>query len=324
MAEAIANKKLRVLVAGATGHLGRQVVQELKEQGMWVRALTRQRRTANELGADDVACCDIESGEGLATAFAGRIDVVFSCLGNSIKAEPTSDKASFWNVDYRLNKFLIERANYCGTRRFVYTSVFSTPDYRDTDYIKAHEATADYVRESGMEFGIMRPTSLFSSLVPYLDMAKRGKIVLIGDGETLINPIHDRDLARVCIEAITSDNQAQDIAAGGPDRMTRRELGEKAFAAVGQEPCFQHIPADVAKFMGFGPLVGLADKRLGELLDFYAKVNGANSVAPPIGKRTLSDFFAETVASGESFPARERMAWGGQNWTLGSAPARKR
>ncbi|MDX1931434.1 MAG: NAD(P)H-binding protein [Capsulimonadales bacterium] len=321
---AINEPNLRVLVAGATGNLGRLVVRELKERNIRVRAMTRHRRDAAELRADDIVACDLETGEGMATAFAGRIDVVFSALGSSLRFRPDGVGTSFHDIDYRLNRALCERASANGVRRFVYVSAFSAPGYADTSYIRAHQAVADCLRDSGMEYGVLRPTPFFSSFLPLLDQARRGRLPLFGYGETFTNPIDDRDLAALAADTIVSSESAQDIAAGGPDMMTRKELGEAIFAAVGKPAKFWRIDENLVRSLPIAPLIGLADRRLGELADYYAKVNLSNSVAPPVGTRRLVDFLAAAVANTDPAPAVERKTWGGQSWSMRFAPLRKR
>jgi uncharacterized protein YbjT (DUF2867 family) len=314
----------RILVAGATGNIGRRVVQELREHGHWVRVLTRHQRDGEKLGGNDVVSADIETGERLAVAFSGEIDAVFSALGNSTVRRPTADKSSFWDIDFRLNKQLVQRARSTGVRRFVYVSAFSGPGYANTAYIKAHEATADCVRESGLEYGIVRPTSVFSTLMPEIEQARRGRLPLLGDGTAFTNPIDDIDLARNITRIILSDSPSQDEALGGPQMLTRREIAEKIFKVLAIPPQFTTYPESILSSSLVTSLVRLADRRLGESLDYYAKVNTSNSVAPPVGTRSLDDFLAAAVETGNPFPVAERIVGGGQNWSLNFIASRKR
>ena len=47
----------------------------------------------------------------------------------------------------------------------------------------------------------MRPSGYFSDMGAVLDMAKRGRVLLVGQGHNRFNPIHGRDLAEVCVDA---------------------------------------------------------------------------------------------------------------------------
>jgi uncharacterized protein YbjT (DUF2867 family) len=46
---------------------------------------------------------------------------------------------------------------------------------------------------SGMDYVIIRPTGFFSDMFMILDMARRGRVYLLGSGAGKINPIHSRD-----------------------------------------------------------------------------------------------------------------------------------
>jgi uncharacterized protein YbjT (DUF2867 family) len=96
-----------VLVAGATGGTGQQVVAQLQEQGYGVRALVRDAASAEEkLGADvELIVADVRDPESLVPAFDGVTRVV-SAIGASEKEGPNSPEF----VDYGGNKNLIDAA----------------------------------------------------------------------------------------------------------------------------------------------------------------------------------------------------------------------
>lgn len=292
------HEPLRVLVAGATGHLGRLVARELRARGVWVRALTRRAVSAKDLGADEAVSGELTAQLAPAEAFAGGIDVVFSALGNPVAPAPLPARRSFAAVDTALNLRLLEAAKAAGVRRFVYVSVFATEAYADTAYVRAHEAVVDAMRRSGLEWAVVRPTGFFSAFTAYLDMAKRGPVPLIGDGSARSNPIDDRDLAAVCADAVLSSQPDREVAAGGPEELTRREVAEAAFAALGKQPAFRRVPAGLVRHPPLPALLRPFDARLAELIPFFVAVGLNDCVAPRAGTRTLADFFAETTNAG--------------------------
>ena len=106
----------RVLVAGATGYLGKFVVTAFKERGYWVRALTRSEERLRQPGpftapgirdddVDDVFVGELTEPETLDGLMDG-IDIVFSCVGISRQR----DGLTFEQVDYGCNHTLIELA----------------------------------------------------------------------------------------------------------------------------------------------------------------------------------------------------------------------
>ena len=77
--------KQRVLVAGATGYLGKFIVKELNSQGYWVRALSRdsQKIAPVRQYVDEVFLGEATQHETL-KGICKNIDIVFSSLGITI------------------------------------------------------------------------------------------------------------------------------------------------------------------------------------------------------------------------------------------------
>lgn len=290
----------RVLVAGATGELGRHVVAALKGRGCWVRVLSRSRGRAAALGADDVAIGDATKAEGLSGVCAG-VERVFSCLGQSVGTDFSNRGPGYHAVDYVANHNLLEAARQAGVRRFVYVSVLGADAHPGIAYLRAHADVAAELRRSGLGYAVIQPTGFFSAYAAFFDMARQGRGVVFGDGSARTNPIHDADLAEVCAGAVLSDTD-DEVAAGGPDIHSRREVLELAFAALGRPPRIVSAPAWVPGAMGavarpFAP-------RVGELMAFLGAVSGADFVAPVRGARRLADYFRELAAGGAPASAR--------------------
>lgn len=128
-------------------------------------------------------------------------------------------------------------------------------------------------------------------------MARQGQGVIFGDGQARTNPIHDAGLAAVCADALLSDTDSE-IAAGGPEVHTRREVLEMACAALGRPPHITSAPgwapgAIVALMQLFAP-------RLGKLMGFLGVVSANEFVASVRGTRRLAEYFAERAATVQS------------------------
>src|SRR5438105_2441190 len=111
----------RILVAGATGALGRHVVRELKERGFSVSAMGRSAARLELLRgvADELVVANAMRPQQLARLCDG-IDRVFSCLGASVIPMPQHGYCSFTKVDYPANRNLIREAERAGVARFTY------------------------------------------------------------------------------------------------------------------------------------------------------------------------------------------------------------
>lgn len=281
----------RILVAGATGHLGRAVTAVLKERGWWIRALTRQPLSSLP-HVDEIVVGDLREA-GTLTAPCNDVDAIFSCAGASVDLSLTFRSASFRQVDYEGNRNLLRAAQDAGVRRFVYVSVFNTPAYANTAYVRAHEEVAALLKASGLSYGIVRPTGFFSAFEALIPMVKRGRAPLLGGGTARTNPIHDADLAVVCADVLKGDNQEVDV--GGPEILTRKEIFERAFEAVGTPPRFISVPSGVLSINKW--LVRPFDPRLSDLLAFFRRVAQTDVVAPAYGTQRLGAYFRACLST---------------------------
>ncbi len=223
-----------LLVVGATGALGRAITVEALGRGLTVCALVRDPERLAPALRDRIA---VIVGDARDPAVAARAvadaDLVLSCAGASVLPGLRGWR-SYAGVDWPLNRTLFAAAARAGVGRAIYVSVHHPPAMRAVGYVAAHERVVEHLRAGAMPWAVIRPTGFFSALGAFVGLARRGAFPEIGDGHARTNPIADQDLAAVCVEAALSHEPALEIAAGGPDVMTRHELAELAFASLGE------------------------------------------------------------------------------------------
>ena len=290
-------KQQKVLVAGASGYLGRHVVREFAERGYSVRALVRNPEKLAKEGenlepavadlVDEVHTGDATDLNSLKGATEG-VDLVFSCMGL------TKPQGSITNeqVDHLGNRALLEDALSNGVKKFIYVSVFNAHKTPDVEVVAAHERFVEDLKQSPMAHTVIRPTGFFSDMGMFFSMARSGHMFLLGDGTNRVNPIHGADLAKICVDAVEKD--VPEIPVGGPDTYTFNETVTLAFEALGKNPWITHVPmwiGDAALFV-----TGLVNKPLAGVVSFAIAVSSLDSVAPAKGSRHLKDFYRELAA----------------------------
>lgn len=234
----------RVVVAGASGTIGRAVVAELLARGAEVTALLRPARARGaglaELAGAHCVQVGLDDAAGLAAAFArAQPDCVISCIASRSGAPKDADL-----VDRQHNVALLAAANAAGAEHFILLSAICVqkPLLAFQHAKLAFEAA---LRTSGMAYTIVRPTAFFKSLSGQLRRVKRGKPFLIfGDGElTRCKPISDGDLARFiadCMDDPARRNAILPIGGPGP-AISLREQGALIFELAGREPRFKSV-----------------------------------------------------------------------------------
>jgi uncharacterized protein YbjT (DUF2867 family) len=281
-----------VLVAGASGGVGKAIIHELNQQQHHIRALVRNQTKLGGAIVNDVFLADARDATRLKGACDG-IEIVISALGGSLQLSRTESKATYWDVDYQANKNLLEEAKRAGVRKFIYVSVYKADEVKGSSYFEAHGAFEEELKRSGLSYALVRPTGVYYIFEEFVNLARKGLVPLIGDGSARTNPIDERDVAHVCVAAINSPQTVYDI--GGPDVFTRREINELCFKTLGKKPRFIKYPIGVMRLL-IKPLK-LFDQRLFELMDFAILVNHTDFIAPRVGQHKLESYLRQLTAS---------------------------
>lgn len=277
----------KVLLAGSTGYLGSWIAKTLIERGFYVRAVVRDRArlTAKGIDVDDA----VEAGLTQPDTISGccsQIDVVFSTVGITRQ----KDGLSYMDVDYQANMNLLHEALASGVKKFIYVSVLNGEALRHLKICEAKERFVDALKQSGMTYCIIRPNGFFSDMTAYYQMAERGRAYVFGDGNARANPIHGRDLAAVCVDAI--DKPDPEIRVGGPQTLTQNEIAETAFQVLGARPKIVRIP-DWIRSLSLGLVRTFTGPRTYGPIEFFLTVMAIDMMAPEHGNYTLKRFFTD-------------------------------
>ncbi|WP_289030621.1 SDR family oxidoreductase [uncultured Algoriphagus sp.] len=277
----------KLILAGATGYLGSFIAQELKDHGYDFLAFGRSEEKLKKIGLTEKEFQVLDVTK-LATfpKIEEPIDTVISTVGITRQ----KDGLSYMDVDYGANLNLLEFAMRHRARKFIYVSVLNGEQMRHLKITAAKERFVDALKDSGLEFNIIRPNGFFSDMKDFLAMAKSGRVYLFGDGEYKLNPIHGLDLARVVIDSITSPQE--EIEAGGPDIFTQNEIGQLALEAMGKEGKVVHLP-DFLRKAALGMMRTFTSSKTYGPIEFFLSMMAQDNVAPRHGVHRLDAFFRE-------------------------------
>ncbi|MFN0103559.1 MAG: SDR family oxidoreductase [Bryobacteraceae bacterium] len=264
---------MRVLMAGSTGVIGREIAAALRQRGHDIVCPTR----ANGV--------DALRPETLRDCCAG-VAIVISAMGGSVALD-APERRGYAVTNTTANHNLLAEALSAGVRRFLYVAAHSQPGYAATSYMRSHEAFVAELGRSGLSFTALRPTAIFNALAPFVGFAKKGFVPLIGDGFARTNPISARDVARAAIENL--EHGPANVSLGGPEILTRRGVAELAAMSAGTRPYYLSAPPVVARING--RIAGIFNSRMGELIEFAAAVSTQDCVAPLYGSDTLGHYF---------------------------------
>lgn len=278
-----------VLIAGATGYLGRHLCAEYTRRGWYVVALVRDAGRAGPLPADSLVEAQATDPQTLRGILSG-IGLVVSALGITRQA----DGLGYREVDYQANVNLLEEAERAGVDRFAYIHVLNAERMAEVPLVAAKAAFVDRLWASPLAKTVIAPSGYFSDMGDFLSMARTGRVWLFAPGTHRINPIHGAFLAAATAEAIDAGRDWLDV--GGPDTFTHDALAALAFDALGRAPRVTHLP-DSLRRLALAFLPRVAPRRISGPARFFLTAMGMEMVGETHGQHRLADHFAALAAA---------------------------
>ena len=229
-----------ILVLGATGKVGQEVVRQLAAAGVPVRALVRDPARASHirLPGVEIAVGDLGQPETLDRALTG-VDRLF------LLSPPHPDQ-----VELQGNG--IDAARRAGTRHIVKVSVAGGPD-SGTQIGRWHWTTEKQIEASGVVFTFLRPNFYMQQMLIFApSIAATGSFSLpMGTGE--VSLVDARDVAAVAVCALTEeghDRKIYDLT--GPEALSFDAIADELSRATGKRISYVHVPPEYARKQLFG------------------------------------------------------------------------
>lgn len=274
-----------IVLAGATGYLGAYIAKELKSRGYYVTLLVRNKKSLinEKFIADNVIEGDMRDKQFYKGLFED-VDTVISTVGITRQ----KDGATYMDIDYGVNKLLLDVALNAKVRKFIYTSVLHGENLKHLKICQAKELFVEALQSSNIESTIIRPSGFFSDMEEFMQMAKSGRVYLFGDGKKKANPIDGEDLAKVCVGAINLSEDEVNI--GGPEIMTHNEMATIAFNVIKKPIKIMYIPNWIRKSL-LWIIQKITNQKTYGPIEFFLTVMSMDMVGRQYGKKTLKEHF---------------------------------
>lgn len=224
---------MTVVVTGATGHLGRLIVEGLLDAGVDVVAGGRRTETITDLAdrGARVVPLDYDRPETLAAALAGA-DTLMLVSGSEVGRRVAQHGAA------------VDAARAAGVRRVVYTSI-AHADTTDLVLAPEHRATEELLAASGLVTTVLRNNWYTENYVPVLQQAAAtGEIVgSVGGGR--VASATRADLAAGAVAVLTGtghDDRTYELT--GDHAWTHDELAAAASHVLGRTVVYRDVSAD--------------------------------------------------------------------------------
>ncbi len=252
------------LVVGATGKLGAFTVRLLIQNGLRVRAMTRQPSQARRLlqpGAEIVQG-DLRDARSLRCACEGVEHVIAAA-----HALTGRGKNNPHTVDRAGHRSLIDAAAAADVRHFVFVSARGAASDHPIDFFRIKHETERYLKSSGLNFTILRASAFMETWAKIVGepILRKGKTVIFGDGTNPINFVSVKDVARFVLLALQKDElRNRSIDVGGPENLTMAEVVHIFASVSGRSAKEKHVPVPVLRLMSYilWPFSSLAHRML--------------------------------------------------------------
>lgn len=226
-----------ILVTGATGPVGGQVVAQLVEAGQRVRALTRDPKGARFSGDVDVVGGDLSKPETLRGIFDG-VERVFVLL-------PTFGAPETGTCDGNV----IEAAKDSGVQLLVRMSMIAVADESAEDaHTSFHCRGEQMVRESGVPWTFLRPGQFMTNAFSWAETVKNEGYVREPYAHIRQAPIDPLDIAASAVAVLTSDgHEGKAYSLTGPEAISIEEQAAVIARVTGKELRTINVAPDVAR-----------------------------------------------------------------------------
>jgi uncharacterized protein YbjT (DUF2867 family) len=174
---------MTILITGATGRIGRHLVQTLAAKGAALRVLTRDPAKAQMPTGVEIAQGDLLNLSALRKAFEG-VRTLF--LLNAVTGD-----------EYAQALITLNLAREAGVQRIVYLSVFHADRFANVPHFSVKHAVEQVIAQMGFSATILRPTYFIDNEVMVRDVIVTHGVYPMPVGGKGLAMVDARDIAEV-------------------------------------------------------------------------------------------------------------------------------
>lgn len=233
---------MRVLVIGGTGKVGSALVDTLGGEDVDVRVMSRHPGEADASSRVEFVAGDMNRPDTLTAAFED--------VNRCYLLTPLSQN----EVELGLNA--VDAAREAGVEHIVFQSVSHARDYPMIPHFASKVRILDRIRESGLSWAVLFPTSFYQNDVALRDLILGPGIYPNPIGSGGINRVDVRDIAEVAAKALLDHGmESREIPVVGPDTWTGESIAALYTDVLGRKVRYMgdDLKAWAANAKGFIP-----------------------------------------------------------------------
>ncbi len=221
-----------ILVTGASGANGQEVLKALSERGVSAKAMMRSADKARDLPHGVTAVVgNFDDDTSLASALVG--------IERAFLLTPSTEHAEAQQLRF------VQAARRAGVRHVVKLSQFAASPDSPVRFLRYHAAAEQAIRDSGMDWTFLRPNLFMQGMLQFAGMIRDKGMIAAPIGDARVSVVDVRDNAAVAAAALTEDGHAgRTYTLTGPEALTHADMAAKLSAATGRPIAFADASED--------------------------------------------------------------------------------
>jgi uncharacterized protein YbjT (DUF2867 family) len=285
-----------ILITGATGSNGQELIRQLTAAGQRVRALVRNPAKAANLKGPNV---ELVAGDFAQTE---TLDAALQGIEKAFLLTPVAELCAQWQSAF------IQAAQRAGVKHLVKFSAMAADPRAKIALLRLHGETDDLVRRSGLPFTILQPNSFFQNLLSLADTIKAQGKCYWPMKDARQSMVDIRDINAIAAKVFTSSgHEGKTYVITGPEALTFEQAAEELSVVLGRRIQYVDVPLSAAADgMRKSGMPEWNVRAVSELLDYFA--SGAVAVVTD----TVSRLLGRPAISFDQFARDYRELFGAQ------------
>jgi uncharacterized protein YbjT (DUF2867 family) len=224
-----------ILVTGATGTNGRELVDELKKRRVPFRAMLRDANKRSLLPEGvEIVEGDFAKPDTVARALDG--------VDHAFLVSPSSEQSG------ELEKSFIAAAKNAGVAHVVKLSVIGADLHSTSRFQRFHREVEIELENSGMGWTNLRPNLFMQTTLSYKPTIVSQNAIFASAGNSRISAVDVRDIAAVAAVMLTeAGHEGKNYIITGPEALTHTEMAARLSEALGKQVRYVDVPYSVTR-----------------------------------------------------------------------------
>lgn len=229
-----------VLVTGAAGFVGNNIVSKLVEKGYAVRAVVRNPEKAEKRLAHFGDKIEIMQGDVTDRAIWANLMADVDVVVHTVAISMEKGEKTYEEVNHQGTVNVVDAAIDAGVSRFINISQNGADANLPYPFLASKGKAQDYLAQQGnLNWTALRPSAIFGSQDEFFNtfarLVKLTPIIfpLIGGGKATFQPVSIFDVAEATVRSIEDDSTiGKELVLGGPEVLTMADIEKRVIQAL--------------------------------------------------------------------------------------------